>query len=176
MYQQAGRLSKPQTFSRAPKCGSENILFPHTSCVNQVFQESPQNKLWTINNRQKKSKTNKSKTSWWFWNIFCFYPYLGKGSILTNNFQLGWFTHHLEQHFGQNKTKLTMSRTKNGWCLRKKKHIRGFYSFRFAFWRFGVEWNVRSLWTPPEFTETAGWLVGPCSLPRTCNKKQHFYE
>ena len=41
----------------------------------------------------------KTKTRWWF-QIFCmFIPYLGKISILTNIFQMGWFNHQEENRF-----------------------------------------------------------------------------
>ena len=36
-------------------------------------------------------------SSWWFQRFFIFHPYLGKISILTNIFQMGW-NHHLDLH------------------------------------------------------------------------------
>ena len=37
-------------------------------------------------------------TGWWFHIFFCFHPYLGEWSILTNIFQMGW-NHQLGYHF-----------------------------------------------------------------------------
>ena len=45
----------------------------------------------------KPSKDLKQQfTGWWFQIRFYFQPYLGKWSILANNFQMGWFKHELD--------------------------------------------------------------------------------
>lgn len=95
--QQAGKLPKPQTFSRAPKCGSENILFAHTSSLNIGFSKHlPKTSCEQYINE---NKLTNQKLAGGLKKIFYFYPYLGKVSILTSMFQLGWSTHHLERHF-----------------------------------------------------------------------------
>ena len=41
---------------------------------------------------------HKTKAGWWFSNIIHFHPYLGKWSILSNIYQMGW-NHQLEKGF-----------------------------------------------------------------------------
>ena len=40
---------------------------------------------------------SKQWTKWWFQTIFYVQPYLGKISILTYIFQIGWFNHQLDE-------------------------------------------------------------------------------